>query len=98
MNSPRRLGERELQLIERLANCQLAMTPREFETKWDVTRLQMAALCGCSLGNVKRWFRTERDYTAPNHYHLRYLAIANFILEYFEEIPPELVRSIGCDL
>ena len=45
MNTPRKLAQRELDLIQKLANCQLAMTPREFEAKWDVTRVQMAALC-----------------------------------------------------
>ena len=94
MNTPRKLAQRELDLIQKLANCQLAMTPREFEAKWDVTRVQMAALCNCSLGSVKRWFKSGRDYTAPNHYHLRYLAITDLILEYVDEIPPELLRSI----
>jgi hypothetical protein len=94
MNTPRRLTQRELDLIHKLANCQFAMTPREFEAKWDVTRTQMAAICNCSTGSVKRWFKHGQDYTAPNQYHLRYLAIADLILEYFDEIPPELLRSI----
>lgn len=94
MNTPRKLAQRELDLIQKLANCQLAMTPREFEAKWDVTRVQMAALCNCSLGSVKRWFKSGRNYTAPNQYHLRYLAITDLILEYVDEIPPELLRSI----
>ena len=97
MNSPRRLGDRELQLISLLANCQLGMTPREFEAKWDVTRGQMAALCGCSLGNVKRWFKSDTDCVAPSQYHLRYLALADIFLEYFEGISPKLLQSLGCD-
>jgi len=97
MNSPRKLRERELLLIARLANCQLAMTPREFEAKWDVTRAQMATLCSCSLGHVKRWFKKDKDYIAPSQYHLRYLALADIFLENFDEIPPLLLRSIDCD-
>jgi hypothetical protein len=96
MNTPRKLTQRELDLIEKLANCQLAMTPRDFEAKWDVTRSQMAALCHCSPGSVKRWFKSGRDYIAPNPYHLRYLALADLMLEYFDEIPPALLRAIGC--
>jgi hypothetical protein len=90
MNTPRRLEQRELELIQKLANCQLAMTPREFEAKWDVTRLQMAALCNCSVGSVKRWFKLGRDYTAPNQYHLLYLALADLLLEYYDRLPAEL--------
>lgn len=93
-NTPRRLTQRELDLIHKLANCQFAVTPREFETKWDETRTQMAALCHCSTGSVKCWFKNGRDYTAPNQYHLRYLAITDPILDYFDEIPPELLKSI----
>ena len=44
MNTPRKLAQRELDLIQKLANCQLAMTPREFEAKWDVTRVQIGSM------------------------------------------------------
>jgi hypothetical protein len=94
MNTPRKLAQRELELIQKLANCQFAMTPREFEAKWDVTRVQMAALCSCSPGSVKRWFKSGRGYIAPSRYHLRYLALADLVFEYFDEIPPELLQSI----
>jgi hypothetical protein len=94
INTPRKLAQRELDLIQKLANCQFAMTPREFEAKWDVTRVQMAALCSCSPGSVKRWFKSGRGYIAPSRYHLRYLALADLVFEYFDEIPPELSRSI----
>jgi hypothetical protein len=94
MNTPRRLGQREIELIQRFANCQLAMNPRDFEAKWDVTRMQMATLCGCSLGNVKRWFRNDLEYTAPNRYHLRYLALADLFLSQFDTLPPELQQIL----
>jgi hypothetical protein len=94
MNTPRRLGQREIELIQKFANCQLAMHPRDFEAKWDVTRMQMATLCGCSLGNVKRWFRNDQEYTAPNRYHLRYLALADLFLSQFDTLPPELQQIL----
>ena len=65
INTPRKLAQRELDLIQKLANCQFAMTPRECEAKWDVTRVQMAALCNCSSGSVKRWFKSGSGYIAP---------------------------------
>jgi len=70
------------------------MTPREFEAKWDVTRAQMAALCQCSIGNVRRWFKLGNDFTPPTKYHMRYLALADIFLEHFEEIPEELRKKI----
>jgi hypothetical protein len=94
LNVPRRLGQREIDLIEQLAHCQLEMTPRQFEAKWDVDRSQIAALCHCSLGNVKRWFKTDENYRSPTKYHRRYLALSNLYLEHFDRLPPELQQLI----
>ena len=97
LNIPRRLGQREIDLIEQLAQCELEMTPRQFEAKWDVDRSQIAALCHCSLGNVKRWFKTGADYSPPTKYHRRYLALADLFLEHFENLPPEIQQLICID-
>ncbi|OKH53938.1 hypothetical protein NIES2101_09350 [Calothrix sp. HK-06] len=94
MNTPRRLRQNELGLIQRFANCQLGMTPREFEAKWDVTRAQMAALCNCSVANVKRWFEQGENFSPPTKYHMRYLALADIFLESFDEIPEQLQQRI----
>lgn len=97
LNIPRRLGQREIDLIHKLAQCELEMTPRQFEAKWDVDRSQIAALCHCSLGNVKRWFKTGSDYSPPTRYHRRYLALSDVFLEHFENLPPEIQQLICSD-
>lgn len=97
MNIPHRLGQREIELVHKLANCRLEMTHREFEAKWDVNRSQMAALCHCSLGNVKRWFKTGAEYSPPTKYHRRYLALSDLFLEHFDKLPPEVQQLICID-
>jgi hypothetical protein len=74
MTYPRPLGQQELELIRLYANCQLGMSPRAFEAKWNVTRSalrssaslsQMAAICQCSLGTVQRWFERGNNFSPP---------------------------------
>jgi hypothetical protein len=97
LNIPRRLGQQEIDLIHKLAHCELEMTPRQFEAKWDVTRSQLAELCHCSLGNVKRWFKTGAEYSPPTKYHRRYLALSDLYLEHFNRLPSELQQLICID-
>ncbi len=97
LNIPRRLGQQEIDLIHKLAHCELEMTPRQFEAKWDVNRAQLAALCHCSLGNVKRWFKTGAEYSPPTKYHRRYLALSDLYLEHFNHLPSELQQLICID-
>ena len=94
MTSPRPLGQRELELIQIYANCHLRMSPRTFESKWNVTRSQMAAICQCSTATVQRWFERGANFSPPTRYHLRYLALADLFIEHFEEIPDTLKADL----
>lgn len=93
--TPRPLTPREHQLIERYCYCQLGMTPQQFYGKWHVSQDAIAAICSRSLSTVRGWFRRGRSYRRPTAIDLRHLALMDFLLEHFEQIPEEL-REVLC--
>jgi hypothetical protein len=93
--SPRPLSPREQNLVERYSYCQLGMTPQRFYAKWQVSQEEMAAICSRSVSTVRRWFRKGRSYRRPTEVDLRHLAMMDFLLDHFDEIPVDL-RSILC--
>ncbi len=90
MTSPRPLTERERTLIARYCHCQRGMTPQQFYGKWQVTHEVLALICFRSIGTVQRWFSKGRFYRRPTPTDLRHLALMDFLLEHFEEIPEGL--------
>lgn len=90
MTNPHPITEREQNLIELYSHCQLGMTPRKFYSKWAVSYEQIAEICSCSTSTVRRWFRRGRHYRFPTTEDLRHLALMNFLLEHYEQIPSEL--------
>lgn len=90
MKQPRTLQERELALIQLYSQCQLGMTPKQFYSKWGVTYEQMAIICFRSDSTVRGWFKRGRLRRHPTQADLRNLAIMDFLLEHFEEIPQSL--------
>jgi len=95
MNHYRPLSERELSLIKLYSECQLAMTPKTFYKKWDVNHQQIADICNRSVSNVNFWFSLGRNRRNPTPDDLRHLALMDFLLEHFEDIPSEL-RDLLC--
>ncbi|MGD2184403.1 helix-turn-helix domain-containing protein [Lusitaniella coriacea] len=94
MNSPHALHERELDLIALYSQCELGMTPQKFYAKWGVSYEQMAEICSRSLSTVRGWFRRGRYYRRPTTNDLRHLALMDFLLEHFEEIPEPLWQML----
>ncbi len=95
MTNPRPLTTRELKMIEFYSSCKLGMTPIEFHRKWGVTHAQIALIAARSVSNVHFWFARGRLYRRPTSNDLRHLALMDFLLEHFEEIPDEL-RNLLC--
>ena len=93
--TPQPLTQRERELIERYSSCQLGMTPQQFYAKWQVNQAAIAAICSRSTSTVRRWFVKGRHYRRPTSVDLRHLALMDFLLEHFEEIPVEL-RNVLC--
>lgn len=91
MTKPRPLTQRELDLIEFYSHCQMGMTPREFYAKWRVSQSVLAQICSRSLSTVERWFSRGRNYRCPQPSDLRHLALMDFLLEHYEEIPTKLL-------
>ncbi len=77
--------------MELYSNCQLEMTPQQFYAKWQVTYLEIALICSRSLSTVGRWFTSGRTYRRPSPTDLRHLAVMDFLLEHFEEIPQAII-------
>lgn len=94
MNHPRPLTEREQALMELYSQCQLGMTPTQFYGKWQVSYDRMAVICSRSTSTVRRWFSRGRNYRRPSSADLRHLAMMDFLLDHFEEIPAELFEEL----
>ncbi|MEA5504861.1 helix-turn-helix domain-containing protein [Halotia wernerae UHCC 0503] len=102
MNNPRILQAREQNLID-YSNCQLGMSPQSFYTKWDVNHEAMSSdkplrvyawICDHSLLTVRRWFSKGRNYRRPILCDLHHLALMDFLLEHFEEIPEDFLKML----
>jgi hypothetical protein len=95
MTNPQTLGEQELHLISLYSHCQLGMSPRRFYSKWSVSYEQLASICSRSTSTVRGWFRRGRNYRHPTPTDLRHLALMDFLLEHYQEIPKEL-KDVLC--
>jgi hypothetical protein len=91
---PRPIHERERNLIALYRNCPLGMTPQQFYAKWQVTQQDIAIICFRSIHTVQGWFSRGGNYRHPTPNDLRHLALMDFILEHFEEIPKPLFEML----
>ncbi len=89
-SDPRPLTQRERTLIALYSHCELRMTPQQFYAKWAVTQEEVASICSRSVLTVRRWFTQGRTYRRPHPNDLRHLALMDFLLEHFDEIPKAL--------
>lgn len=90
----RPITSREQYIIDLYCYCELGMTPRQFYAKWDVTYEQLSHICSRSLGTVQNWFNRGQGYYPPKPMDLRHLAIMDFLLEHFEDIPQSLINLL----
>ncbi|HEY9631587.1 MAG TPA: helix-turn-helix domain-containing protein [Coleofasciculaceae cyanobacterium] len=90
--SLRPLEQRELLLFRLYRRCQFGMSPHDFYAKWEVTHLQMAQICHCSVPTVDRWFAGGSGQRAPTPFHQRRLAEVDLLWETYEEIPLAIRR------
>jgi hypothetical protein len=97
MSNPRPLGQSEIELLERLSQTQLGISPRTFLIKWDVNYEQLAAICHCTIGTVTRWFARGNNYRRPSVYPCLKLKLADLLLENYREIPEEWFHLIFTD-
>ncbi|NEQ46963.1 MAG: helix-turn-helix domain-containing protein [Leptolyngbya sp. SIOISBB] len=94
MTTPRPLTPREQNLLDRYSQCQLGMTPQAFYTKWQVSQEEIATICSRSVSTVRRWFHKGRSYRRPTIVDLRHLALMDFLLDHFEQIPENLREAL----
>ena len=94
MTTPRPLTPREQHLLDRYSQCQLGMTPQTFYAKWQVSQEDMATICSRSVSTVRRWFHKGRSYRRPTIVDLRHLALMDFLLDHFEQIPENLREAL----
>ncbi|MBD1903873.1 hypothetical protein NDI44_27195 [Trichocoleus sp. DQ-A3] len=93
--APKPLTERQRQLIQNYAYCQLQMTPQQFRNKWALTYEEISLICDRSPITVNFWFSHQKNRRRPTRDDMRHLALINFLLEHFDEIPLEL-RNLLC--
>jgi hypothetical protein len=94
MRKPRPLTEREQNLIDLYGYCQLGMTPQQFYSKWQVNHEAIALICSRSMSTVRRWFRKGTNYRRPKPTDMRHLALMDFLLEHYEDIPEQLLNAL----
>jgi hypothetical protein len=70
------------------------MTPQTFYAKWQVSQEEMATICSRSVSTVRRWFHKGRSYRRPTIVDLRHLALMDFLLDHFEQIPENLREAL----
>lgn len=92
--SPRSLTPKDQRLVDRYSYCRLGMTPQAFYAKWQVSHEELAAICSRSISTVRCWFRKGSSYRRPSPTDLRHLAIMDFLLDHFDQIPEELKGTI----
>lgn len=92
--NPRPVEAREQQLIDLYSRCQLGMSPQQFYAKWHVNHEVLASICNRSPSTVQRWFSRGLHYRRPMPTDLRHLALMDFLLEHFEQIPPDLMNLL----
>ncbi|GAB1542232.1 hypothetical protein NUACC21_49060 [Scytonema sp. NUACC21] len=95
MSNPRPLNAKELHLISLYGHWEFGMTPAQFYAKWAVSYEQIALICSRSDSTVRGWFKRGRYRRYPTNNDLRHLALMDFLLEHFEEIPEHL-RYLLC--
>ena len=90
----RPLDQREQNLLQLYIQCQLGMTPQDFYSKWQVSQEEIALICDRSISTVRNWFRRGQNYRPPLPIDLRHLALMDFLLEHWEDIPEELRNQL----
>ena len=93
--TPRPLTQRERTLIRLYTDWKFEMTPQRFYSKWEVTQETIASICWRSKSPVARWFGRGKISCRPMPADLRHLALMDFLLEHYEEIPEKL-RNLLC--
>lgn len=68
------------------------MTPTQFYAKWAVSYELIALICSRSDSTVRGWFRNGSNQRYPTHNDLLRLALMDFFLEHFEEIPEQVLQ------
>jgi len=91
---PRPLTEREQTLIDLYGYCQLGMTSQQFYAKWQVNHEAIAFICSRSMSTVRCWFRRGKSYRRPMPNDLRHLALMDFLLQHWEDIPEQLKHRL----
>lgn len=94
MTNNRPFLERQKKLIQLYSYCQLGMTPQRFKSKWHLNYEQIALICNRSVSTVSFWFSRGRNYRRPTEADLRHLAIMDFLLEHFEDIPDTVMIKL----
>ena len=92
--NPRPLTEREQTLIDLYGYCSLGMTPQQFYAKWQMNHEAIAFICSRSMSTVRCWFRRGKSYRRPMPNDLRHLALMDFLLQHWEDIPEELKNRL----
>ncbi|MEH2210859.1 hypothetical protein [Nostoc sp.] len=91
MSNIRRITTRERHLILLYSNWEFSMTPTQFYARWAVSYELIALICSRSDSTVRGWFRNGSNRRYPTHNDLLHLALMDFFLEHFEEIPEQVL-------
>ena len=97
MYNPRKITAREEHLLSLYKNWDFSMTPKKFYSKWAVSYEEIAFICSRSDSTVRGWFRKGKNQRYPTQNDLLHLALMDFLLEHFEEIPEQVYQWLRLD-
>ena len=92
--APKPLSQRQRDLIKAYSYSQMQMTPQEFVSKWDVNYEEVSLICNSSISTVGFWFSYSVNQRQPTRNDMRHLALVDFILNNFQEIPREFMNLL----
>ncbi|MBD1908347.1 MULTISPECIES: helix-turn-helix domain-containing protein [Cyanophyceae] len=92
--APQPLSQRQRNLIKAYSYSQIQMTPQEFVSKWDVNYEEVSLICNRSISTVSFWFSYGVNQRQPTRNDMRHLALVDFILNNFQEIPREFMNLL----
>ncbi len=73
------------------------MTPQQFLSKWGLSYEEIFLICDRAVSTVSFWFSRRVNHRRPIRDDMRHLALVDFLLEHFEEIPLE-IKNLLCPL
>lgn len=88
---PQPFGPQQRALFRIYVNCAWRIEhPRQLYNAYALTYEQLAHIAGCTTRTIERWMSRDEEPKLLKQVYLRRLGEFYFLLEHYQQIPPEL--------